>query len=293
VGDPSFILLGERTLALTHHFLGNQGLARRHVEQARKIAQSSDNPPATAFQPNPIVATATLLARILWLQGFPDQAMAMLREAIDAAQRSVQPHSIAYVLTFAACPLSMWTGNLSETQEFLNVLTEISAKTRNNLRSDAQTRCLALILRLRLGDDRNALMASYLEPRLDLPTIEETLVLASAPTIPLPSPNDEVGDALWCLPEAMRVNAELLLWRDEPGAAEDAESRLLRSIDLAREQTALSWELRSATSLARLWGRRGRAVQAREMLVSTYDRFTEGFETNDLVEARRLIAEIS
>jgi predicted ATPase len=291
-GDQSFIVLGDRILALTHHFLGNQGLARRHMERVQSIAQSSSNPPNTAFQLSPMVAVPTLLARILWLQGFPNQSEAMVREAIDAAQRSNHQLSLFYALAFAGCPVSMWTGNLSETQRFLNLLTEIGART-GNTRIDGWMRCRTLILRLRQGDDRDALIASYFEPRVDLQTVQETLVLASASTIPLPAPDDHVGDALWILPELLRVNAELLLWRDEPGAAGSAESKLLRSIDVAQEQTALSWELRSATSLARLWGRSGRATQARELLVSTYDRFIEGFETHDLVEAKRLIAEIS
>ena len=154
-------------------------------------------------------------------------------------------------------------------------------------------RCWVEILRLRQGEARDNLVASYVESRLDLSTHKDILDFVSAPTVPAPSPNDDVGDALWILPEVLRVNAEILLWRDGPDAAMAAESNLLRSIDLAREQTALSWELRSATSLARLWGRSGRATQARELLVSTYDRFIEGFETHDLVEAKRLIAEIS
>jgi predicted ATPase/DNA-binding winged helix-turn-helix (wHTH) protein len=292
-GDPSFILLGDRTLALTHHFLGNQALARDHAERVRRIAQSSNYPPTTAFQISSRVAAETLLARIRWLQGFPDQAMTALREAIDEGRRSSNQHPGAYVLTFAGCPLSMWTGNLSETQEFLDILADIGAKTGSNILAGGLMRCWALILRLRKGDDRDALIASYLEPRLDLPTVQQTLALASASTIPLPAADDDAGDALWCLPEVLRVNAELLLWRDEPGAAAPAEAKLLRSIDIAREQTALSWELRAATSLARLWSRSGRAAQARELLVATYGRFTEGFETSDLLTARRLIAELS
>jgi len=77
------------------------------------------------------------------------------------------------------------------------------------------------------------------------------------------------------------------------GAAEAAEATLLRSIECARQQSALSWELRSATSLARLWARRGLVARARDLLAQACDRFTEGFGTGDLVKARRLIAEWS
>ena len=68
---------------------------------------------------------------------------------------------------------------------------------------------------------------------------------------------------------------------------------IFAAIDLAQQQSTLSWELRSATSLARLWRRNGQASKARDLLAATNDRFTEGFETHDLIAARRLIAEWS
>ncbi len=98
---------------------------------------------------------------------------------------------------------------------------------------------------------------------------------------------------MWGLPEILRVNAELALWHGGPDAAVAAESGLLRALDVARRQSALSWELRAATSLARLWRDHGRAPEARDLLTGTYDRFTEGFDTRDLVDARTLIAELS
>jgi transposase len=68
---------------------------------------------------------------------------------------------------------------------------------------------------------------------------------------------------------------------------------LLRSLDLARQQSALPWELRAATSLGRLRHRSRRVTEARDLLAATYDRFTEGFDTADVAAARRLIADRS
>jgi predicted ATPase len=107
----------------------------------------------------------------------------------------------------------------------------------------------------------------------------------------MPWPGDDFGDALWALPERLRVDAELLLWHNVPDAAAAAESKLLDAIDLARRQSTLAWELRAATSLARLWYDAGRATEARDLLASTCDRLTEGFGTHDVVTARRLLAE--
>jgi predicted ATPase/DNA-binding winged helix-turn-helix (wHTH) protein len=290
VGDQAFVLLGDRILGLTHHFLGNQDLARQHMEQVRRIARGSENPPNTEFQLSPEVAAASLLTRILWLQGFPDQAMAMLGEAVEAAQSSSNQFSMSYVLFFAACPASLWIGNLSETQKYLDLLAQIDPGYES---IDQLRGFLALVLRLRQGDERDALIASYIEPRLDLSTLSQIAALGSASTIAMPPPNDEVGDALWSLPEVLRVKAELLLWHDAHGAADAAEAELFRSIDLARQQSALSWELRAVTSLGRLWGRCGHVARARDLVAAVCDRFTEGFATSDLMKARRLIAEWS
>jgi predicted ATPase len=76
------------------------------------------------------------------------------------------------------------------------------------------------------------------------------------------------------------------------GNAAKAEEHFLRTLDWARRQDALSWELRAATGLARLWKDQRQAAKARELLRSVYDRFTEGFATADLREARSLLEQL-
>lgn len=285
-GDPAFTLLGDRILGLTHHYLGDQEAARSYMERVRSIARSTPNPPNTDFQVGPEVAAAALLPRILWLQGLPDQARAALDSVIEIARRSDHWFSLYYVLGLSGCQLSLWTGDLAATETYLGMMVNRSA-------SDVWLRCWAFMLRLRRGTREETLIGSALEPRLDFSTFSKTLQLASEPVLAVPLPDDDVGEAEWSLPEVLRVNAELALWRGGPDAAEAAESRLLRALDLARRQSALSWELRAAASLARLWRDGGRMAQARDLLAGTYDRFTEGFDSADLVRARGLIAELS
>jgi predicted ATPase len=67
----------------------------------------------------------------------------------------------------------------------------------------------------------------------------------------------------------------------------------LRALEIARMQSALSWELRCAMSLARLWRRQGRATEARDLLAATYGKFTEGFDTSNLIQARSLMADLA
>ena len=94
------------------------------------------------------------------------------------------------------------------------------------------------------------------------------------------------------VPEALRIKGELLLMQDKSASAV-AEADFSHSLDLARRQGALSWELRAATSLARLLRDQNRIGEARDLLSSVYSRFTEGFETADLISAKRLLDELA
>jgi predicted ATPase len=74
---------------------------------------------------------------------------------------------------------------------------------------------------------------------------------------------------------------------------EDAEAELRRALEIARSQEAKSLELRAATSLARLWQQQGKRAEARNLLQPVYDWFTEGFDTQDLKDAKALLEELS
>jgi predicted ATPase len=85
--------------------------------------------------------------------------------------------------------------------------------------------------------------------------------------------------------ELLRIKGEIIRSGASPAGDHDAEDWFRRALDLARRQGALSWELRAATSLARLWHRNGRTTEADELLSGVYGRFTEGFDTIDLKTA--------
>ena len=78
----------------------------------------------------------------------------------------------------------------------------------------------------------------------------------------------------------------------QPLAAE-AEACFQQAIVIAQQQSAKSWELRAATSLARLWQSQGKRAEARALLAPVYDWFTEGFDTADLKDAKALLDELS
>ncbi len=90
--------------------------------------------------------------------------------------------------------------------------------------------------------------------------------------------------------DLQRLRGELLLMAGAPEA--EAEALMRQAIAIAQRQEAKSWELRAATSLARLLRKQGRIAEAREALASVYNWFTEGFDTADLKDAKVLLDEL-
>jgi predicted ATPase len=84
-----------------------------------------------------------------------------------------------------------------------------------------------------------------------------------------------------------------LLLRRNPSALDQAEVSYRRAIEQARSQESRSWELRAATSLARLWRDQGKRAAARDLLAPVYGWFTEGFGTRDLKDAKALLKELA
>jgi predicted ATPase len=89
-----------------------------------------------------------------------------------------------------------------------------------------------------------------------------------------------------------RIRGEVLLKLD-PANTAPAEEAFLTAIAIAQQQKARSFELRAAMSMARLWRDQGKPHQARELLAPVYGRFTEGFDTLDLKEAKALLDELA
>jgi predicted ATPase len=101
----------------------------------------------------------------------------------------------------------------------------------------------------------------------------------------------EQSEAGWLEPESLRLMVELLLLQSTPAAVETIEDLFRQALDESRRQEALSWQLRAATSLARLLRDQGRRADAIACLRPIYDRFTEGFGTADLLAAKRILHE--
>jgi predicted ATPase len=102
----------------------------------------------------------------------------------------------------------------------------------------------------------------------------------------------EETEAGWYLAELLRIKGEILLLGRGSTAVAAAEKCFHQALDVARRQGALSWELRAAMSLARCWRQQQRPSEARTALAAVYQRFTEGFETADLIAAKALLPSV-
>jgi len=118
------------------------------------------------------------------------------------------------------------------------------------------------------------------QPEAGLIAIAEALTLA-----------DTTGERLY-ESELYRLKGELLLQQSADNQAE-AETCFHHALDIARSQEAKSWELRTATSLARLWSQQGKREEANQLLGDVYGWFTEGFDTPDLRDAKALLDELA
>jgi predicted ATPase len=96
----------------------------------------------------------------------------------------------------------------------------------------------------------------------------------------------------WCEADIHRTAGDIALMSPERSVAK-AQAYLERALEIARAQQARSWELRAATSLARLWRDHGTRVQAHNLLAPVYGWFTEGFDTPDLKVAKALLDELA
>ena len=102
----------------------------------------------------------------------------------------------------------------------------------------------------------------------------------------------EATKARWCEAEIQRTTGEIAL--TSPGAdVAKAETCFERALAIAAEQRAMAWQLRAATSMARLWRDQGKLREARELLAPVYASFTEGLDTLDLREAKVLLDELA
>jgi predicted ATPase len=303
--DPNDRLFGERMMGVAHHFLGDQISARRHLEQVLTYVAASDHGPdiirfqtdshVIRFHTDLRVSVRVYLARVLWLQGFSDQAVRAAEVSLEEAGETKHALSLCTALALAACPIALWVGNLAAAARYTQMLLDHSRK--HNLRLwQAYGSGFHRVVAIRNGDLDTGL-GEITEPHVSFRFLTGLVELAEALTragrfveglavVETAIEQSEVG---WLTPELLRLKGELSLLRSTP--ADMVEALFRQALDGARRQETLSWELRAATSLARLLRNQGNPSEAIACLQPVYERFTEGFGTADLIAAKQLLDE--
>ena len=303
--DSAGLVLGHYASGRNQMFAGKFVSSRSHLEEALALYDPNSHRSLVhqaGFHPQ--VVFASYLGNVLFCLGFPDQALAQSKAAVAEAQRAAHPLSLAQSLAHGSRLLSLIGSHaaLNEWAEQLVVITTeqgipqwrahgavysgwVKVKTGNVtegiplLRSgSAASRATGAVV---WTPHHLALLAAACEIA---GRIEESLTL--------------LDDALQIVKgtgarffaaELNRHKGRVLLRQGHPEAAEEL---YLKALSVAVEQGAKLWELRAATSLARLRRDQGRHAEARDLLSPIYGWFTEGFDTQDLKQAKALLSEL-
>ena len=269
-------------LAIVEHYLGAHQNARGRCESILSNYLPNDRrADIIRFQYDLRVSSRTFLARILWLRGFPDQA----RRAAEATVRDAQAINHA---AFAVpgpglrrgSPIALWVGDRAAAKRSMETLVHYSREFGLSLWSLFGSHYEGVlhegVLRI-VGDD---LDAGFRQLGVGLDAFAEgrsryriwdgvtELVEALGPArqfaegLALVEVGIELAEGGWLASEVLRLKGELLSLQGDPADAEASETYFHRALEAARRQGALSWELRAATSLARLLRKQGRHSDA-------------------------------
>jgi predicted ATPase len=303
IADPVGIAAAQSLLGLSYHLIGNQADARTHLEAALVQPPASQRINTIHFGFHYRNRARIALARTLWLSGWPDQAVRLARQAVDEAGAIGHPVTLCIALIWAISVFH-WVGDGASAEDSIERF--IAHANRHSLapyyavgrgmtgellvkRGQAEAGMELLRgAREALHADRYELVTTAFHSalaeglamtgrlELALVTINETIALV-----------ERNGD-LFNMPELLRIKGDFLASLED---ARQAEECFLGSLELAGRQSALCWELRTTTSLARLRLRQGRREEARDALIQVYGRFNEGFETADLKVAKQLLTD--
>ena len=302
--DPAARALGDWMSATSQHLLGDQIGAELRSRTAINPSPASRSTAMLNFSFDHRIRALVVLGRARWLLGRADDALRIVADAVHDATIGGQPTTVAIALIYSFS-VYLWTGEVAAAERIVEELLKHTEK-----HSLAPYHAVALgeqgqllihrgdftgIELLRdaidtLGTGRHLLLQStfYSALAVGLAGIGRFADALKAIDLAIAETDRNHGRS-FDAPEMLRIKGSLLA--EARGPDDDAaEGHLLAALKRARDQSALGWELRVATTLSRLWARQERRSEARELLGSTYERFGQGFGTADLLEAQKLLA---
>ena len=324
---PGLAMRGHWAMEITFMHQGEFTLAMEHYEKALSLYDPERHlDDGFIYAQNPGVAMRCFAAWTLWFLGQPDQALALIEEALTLARELAEPHALAPAMFFAAVlhQLRREEGMAHERAE-----AAIAVSSEHEL---VLYRAMAMIIRgwamIEQGGseegieqmlhglaDHEATGAEVLRPHF-VGLLAEALAKAGKPEDGLRLLDEalevsHLNGETYYQAELYRIKGDVLLMQAadresslaaasgkpmagaEPSAVAQAQACFDEAIEIARRQKAKSWELRAVMRLARLYQNRGKRQEALDRLTRIYESFTEGFDTLDLREAKALLTELS
>jgi predicted ATPase len=302
--DSAMSPAAHRALGATLFYLGTVVSAHTHFTQGIALYNPQQHrASAFLYGDDPGVTCHSYAAWTLWLLGYPDQGLTQSQEAVMLAQEIAHPYSLSFALRGATMfhqlrreeratqERAEATISLTTEQGFPHwmaqgaILRGWALAHQGRAKEGIEQLIQGLIAHRATGTEIIrpywlALLAeahgTLGEPETGLTVLTEALTLM-----------DTTGERVW-EPELYRLKGVLLLQQSSDNQVE-AERCFHQAITVAQKQQAKSWELRAATSLARLWQQQGKRQEAHDLLAPIYGWFTEGFDTADLKDAKVLL----
>ena len=290
-------------LGVTLFFQGDFAQALAHFDQC--LALDDAQPVLSSPSHDPNIGYFSYRARALWCLGYPDQALASSQEALRRAQQLSHPQPLAACQVFTAL-VSWLRRDPIAAQQHADAAVSVARELgfQFQVAFGLSLRGWALVMQghveAGMADIHEGLaalraarasalhaMVYFIEACASIGRVAEGMSVLTE-GLALVEQNDErLLEA-----ELYRLKGELLLqqWPDNPS---EAASCFRQAIVIAQNQSAKSWELRAAVSLAKLWQSQGKRQAAYDLLAPVYDWFAEGFDTPDLIDARMLLNELS
>ena len=300
------LVMGYRLTGIALLCTGDMVQGRAYSERALALYDISEHRPLAArFGQDARVAALSYRSLALWMLGYPDVALADTEDALQSAREIGHIPTLMYALLHASIT-HVYCGNYATTCAEADELTALADNVGSSLWKAAGGMFEGWVLSL-TGKAAKAAEVIFSDIRalefggatLWAPSHLSYLGLAYARVRQFDHARRSIRDALetmertketWCEAEVHRLAGEIEL---KSGAAAKAATCFERALEVARAQQARSWELRAATSLARLWRDQGRRAEAHDLLAPVYGWFTEGFDTLDLKEAKALLQELA
>ena len=308
VQDSAMLVAAHRALGSTLFHLGAPASAHTHFTQGIALYDAQQHRASMFLHGEDAgVICLSRAAWTLWWLGYPERGLSQNDKAVTLAQQIAHPFSLSYALGHAAI-FHQFRREGRAAQEraeaAISVATEqgfpywmaVGALMRGwalGQQGQAQEGSAQIEQGLRAfrATGAEAMQPYFLallveahrvsgQPEVGRTVLTEALALV-----------DITGERVW-EPELYRLKGALLLQQNSDNHIE-AENCFQHALDIACNQQAKSFELRAATSLARLWQQQGKRQEAHDLLAPVYGWFTEGFDTADLKDAKALLEALS